>query len=183
MTVDIPGGFSKLGSDTPAVVWFRKEMVLPDPLPAGHTLVFLGSIERMDTVYVNGKQVGASAWVENPRVYSIPDGVLTPGKNIVAIRVLKTKPQGGFLGKPEELHLLLGDKTSIPLAGKWKARLSVDARPPQSLPIGYENWPVMPSVLYQGMLAPIASLAITGLFGTRASRIQNADSSTARFFL
>jgi sialate O-acetylesterase len=30
------------------------------------------------------------------------------------------------------------------------------------LPIGYENWPVMPSVLYEGMLAPIAPLSITG---------------------
>jgi hypothetical protein len=30
------------------------------------------------------------------------------------------------------------------------------------LPIGYENWPVMPTVLYQGMLAPIAPLSISG---------------------
>ena len=112
-TVDIPGGFAELGvPDTPAVVWFRREIVLPDPLPAGRASIHLGSIERMDTVYINGTQVGASAWVENPRVYFIPDGVLKPGRNVVAIRVLKTKPQGGFLGKPEELHLVLGDKTS-----------------------------------------------------------------------
>jgi sialate O-acetylesterase len=161
--VDTPGGFSELGvPDTPALVWFRREIVLPDPIPVGRALVFLGSIERMDTVYFNGKQVGASAWVENPRVYFVPDGVLKPGRNVVAIRVLKTKPQGGFLGKPEDLHLTLGDKTSIPLAGKWKGQLSVDVRPPQPLPIGYENWPVMPSVLYEGMLAPIAPLSITG---------------------
>ena len=162
-SVDIPGGFSELGApDTPAVVWFRKEIVVPDPLPPGHASLFLGSIERMDTAYINGTQVGASAWVENPRVYFIPDGVLKPGKNVVAIRVLKTKPQGGFLAKPEELRVELGDKTSIPVAGKWKGQLSVDARPPHPLPIGYENWPVMPSVLYEGMLAPIAPLSITG---------------------
>src|SRR5271165_131938 len=128
-TVEIPGGFAELDvPDTPALAWFRREIVLPDPLPAGRSLLFLGSIERMDTAYINGKQVGASAWVENPRVYFIPDGVLKPGKNLVAIRVLKIKPQGGFLGKPEELHLALGDKSSIPLAGQWKAHLSVDAR-------------------------------------------------------
>jgi sialate O-acetylesterase len=173
-TVDIPGGFSELGvPDTPALVWFRREIVLPDPLPAGRTSIFLGSIERMDTVYINGKQVGASAWVENPRVYSIPDGVLKPGRNLVTIRVLKTKPQGGFLGKPEELHLTLGDKTNLPLAGKWKAQLSLDARPPQQLPIGYENWPVMPSVLYEGMLAPIAPLSITGALWYQGE--QNSD--------
>ena len=173
-TVDIPGGFSELGvPDTPAVAWFRREIVLPDPLPAGRASIFLGSIERMDTVYINGTQVGASAWVENPRVYFIPDGVLKPGRNVVAIRVLKTKPQGGFLGKPEELRLMLGDKTSIPLAGKWKGQLSVDARPPHPLPIGYENWPVMPSVLYEGMLAPIAPLSITGALWYQGE--QNSD--------
>jgi len=161
--VDILGGFSDLGvPETPAVAWFRKEIVVPDPLPAGRALLFLGSIERMDTAYINGTQVGASAWVENPRVYFIPVGVLKPDKNVVAIRVLKTKPTGGFLAKPEELRLELGDKTRIALAGKWKGQLSVDARPPHPLPIGYENWPVMPAVLYEGMLAPIAPLSITG---------------------
>jgi sialate O-acetylesterase len=161
--VDVPGGFAELGvPEAPALVWFRREITVPETVPAGRTLIFLGSVERMDTVYINGKSVGASAWVENPRVYFIPDRVLKPGKNVIAIRVLKTKPQGGFLGKPEDLHLMLADKTSIPVAGKWKAQVSVDARPPQPLPIGYQNWPVMPSVLYEGMLAPIAPLSITG---------------------
>jgi sialate O-acetylesterase len=162
-SIDIPGGFSGLGvPDTPAVAWFRKEIVLPDPLPEGRAVLLLGSVERMDTAYVNGKFVGASAWVENPRVYPLGEGLLKPGRNILAIRVLKTKPDGGFLGKPEELHLMLGDKSSIPLAGQWKGKLSVDARPPQLLPIAYENWPVMPTVLYEGMLVPIAPLSITG---------------------
>jgi len=40
--------------------------------------------------------------------------------------------------------------------------LSVDAKPPHPLPLGFENWPVMPSVLYQGMIQPVAPLAISG---------------------
>jgi sialate O-acetylesterase len=163
-TVTIPGGFAELGvPDTPAVAWFRKEIILPDPLPAGMNLLFLGSVERMDTAWINGVWVGASAWVENPRVYFIGQGVLKPGRNVVVIRVLKTKPDGGFRGKPEELRLLLGGKTAVPLAGQWKGQLSVDARPPHPLPIGYENWPVMPTVLYEGMLKPIAPLSIAGI--------------------
>jgi sialate O-acetylesterase len=162
-SVDIPCGFAELTApDAPAVAWFRREIVLSDPLPAGRATLYLGSIERMDTAYINGTQVGASAWVENPRVYPVSDSLLKPGKNVIAIRVLKTKPQGGFLAKPEELRFVLGDQKSLPLAGKWKGRLSVDLRPPQPLPIGYENWPVIPSVLYEGMLAPIAPLSITG---------------------
>ncbi len=172
--VNVPGGFSELGvPDDPAVVWFRREVTLPDPLPSGRSAIFLGSIQRMDTVYINGNSVGGSAWVENPRIYPVHDGVLKPGRNVIAIRVLKTEPHGGFLSKPEDLHLTLGDHTTIPLAGIWKAKLSVDARPPHPLPIGYENWPVMPSVLYQGMLAPVAPLAITGAIWYQGE--QNSD--------
>jgi sialate O-acetylesterase len=161
--VQIPGGFAELGvPDTPAVAWFRKEITFPDPLPQGRAMMYLGEIERMDTVYINGTFVGGSAWVENPRVYFVRSGVLKPGRNIIAIRVLKTKPDGGFLSKPADLHLTLGDESNIPLAGEWKGRISVDARPPHPMPIGYENWPVMPTVLYQGMLVPIAPLSITG---------------------
>ncbi len=162
-TVHLPGGFAGLGiPDTPAVAWFRKEVTLPDPLPKGMSLIFLGEIQRMDSVYVNGAFVGGSAWVENPRIYRIPPGVLKPGKNLIAIRIFKTEPHGGFLDKPSDFHLTLGDHTTIPLAGEWQGRISVDARPPHPMPIHFANWPVMPTVLYNGMLVPIAPLSISG---------------------
>jgi sialate O-acetylesterase len=148
--------------DTPSVCWFRKEITLPDPLPAGRASIYLGVIERMDTTYINGTWVGASAWVENPRLYFLRDGILRPGKNTVTVRVFKTKPKGGFMTKPEGFRLVLADGKEIPLAGEWKGALSVDARPPHPLPLSFENWPSMPSVLYHGMIAPIAPLALTG---------------------
>ena len=70
-------------------------------------MLYLGEIERMDTVYINGKSAGGSAWVENPRVY--PAAGLKPGRNVIAIRVLKIKPDGGFLSKPEDLQLVFSD--------------------------------------------------------------------------
>lgn len=162
-TVTIPGGFRELGvPETPAVAYFRKTVVLPNPLPAGTAKIRLGVIERMDTTQINGRWVGASAWVENPRAYNIGDGILTPGTNVIVLRVFKTKPEGGFESKGEDLKLVLGDQSEIPLAGEWQAKLSVDARPPHPLPAGFENWPTMPAVLYNGMIAPVGPLAITG---------------------
>ncbi|MGD0814452.1 MAG: sialate O-acetylesterase [Verrucomicrobiota bacterium] len=162
-TVKIPGGFAELDvADSPAVCWFRKEFTLADPLPAGPATLFLGSIEKMDTTYVNGHWVGASSWVENPRVYRVAGGFLRPGRNVIAVRDFKLKPQGGFQAKPEELRLVLGGKTIIPLAGEWKGALSVDARPPHSLPLTFENYPTMPAVLYEGMIEPVAPLSIRG---------------------
>jgi sialate O-acetylesterase len=162
-TVSIPGGFSELGVPvTPAVCYFRRTVVLPDPLPPGAASIHLGVVERMDTTYINGHWVGASAWVENPRVYPAGEGVLQPGTNTIVVRVFKSKADGGFLSKPGDLKLVLGNQGEIPLAGGWKGKLSVDARPPHPLPYGFENWPTMPAVLYNGMIAPVAPFAIRG---------------------
>lgn len=161
--VHLPGGFDELGvGDVPSVCWFRKTVVLPDPLPAGPALISLGVVDRMDTTYINGQWVGASAWVENPRKYLVPAGVLRPGPNLITVRVFKSKPEGGFMSPAADLCLTLGSSTNISLAGEWKGAVSVDARPPHPLPYSYENWPVIPTVLYQGMLEPVAPLAITG---------------------
>ena len=163
-TVTAPGTFFKdLGiTDVPGLCWLRKEITLPANLPQGTARLYLGSVDKMDTTYINGQQVGASSWVENPRTYMARPGVLKPGRNVIAIRLFKLSASRGFIGKPEELHLTLGDGSVIPLAGEWKAKLSVDGHPPQVLPLGFENNPVMASVLYNGMLAPIVPLSLTG---------------------
>jgi sialate O-acetylesterase len=161
--VQVPGGFRELGmAESPAVCWFRKVINLPDPLPSGAATLYLGVIDRMDTAWINGDWVGASAWVENPRRYQIKEGILKPGRNVVTVRVLKTRPQGGFMSAADGLRLVLGDGTATSLAGEWRGAVSVDARSPHPLPLGFENWPTIPSVLYKGMIEPIAPLAITG---------------------
>ena len=161
--VHLPGGFADLGVPvTPAVAWFRREITLPNLLPKGPALISLGEIQRMDSVYVNGTWVGGSAWVEHPRIYRIPAGLLEPGRNLIALRIFKTEPHGGFLDGAADFHLELADHTLIPLAGSWRGRVSVDARPPHPMPLHFADWPVMPAVLYNGMLVPIAPLAITG---------------------
>jgi sialate O-acetylesterase len=161
--VSLPGGFAGLGLPvTPAVAWFRRDITLPNPIPQGLSLIFLGEIQRMDSVYINRVHIGGSAWVENPRVYRIPPSVLTPGKNLIAIRIFKTKPHGGFLSPPSDFHLMLGNRKMIPLAGVWKGKISVGARPPHPMPLHFANWPVTPDVLYNRMLVPIAPLSITG---------------------
>jgi sialate O-acetylesterase len=114
----------------------------------------------MDTVYVNGQQIGASSWVENPRNYGARG--LKPGRNVIAIRLYRLRTNGGFLSKPEELRLVLGDGKSIPLAGEWKGKVAVDGHPPQVMPIAPENLDSMPAVLYNGMIAPMIPLSITG---------------------
>ena len=160
-TVTIPGGFKELSvADVPSLCWFRKEITISDAAAQGAARVYLGNVDKMDTVYVNGQQIGSSSWVENPRVYFARG--LKPGRNVIAIRLFNLKPDGGFISPPDTLRLVLSDGTAIPLAGEWKGKVAVDGHPPQPLPPGYESVVSMVSVLYNGMLAPIAPLAITG---------------------
>ena len=160
-TVPLQGAFKEMGvSDVPSLIWFRKEITLPETLPQGAARIYLGNIDKMDTVYVNGQQVGSSSWVENPRVYGVRS--LKPGRNVIAIRLFNVKPDGGFISPADTLRMVLGDGTAIPLAGEWKGKVAVDGHPPQPLPPGYESVTSMVSVLYNGILAPIAPIAITG---------------------
>jgi sialate O-acetylesterase len=161
--VKVPGGFAELGlTDVPAVVWFRRDVTLPDPLPKGDATLRLGVVEKMETSYVNGQWVGASSWVENPRRYRVAAKALKPGRNTIAVRVFKLKSKTGFLSTADQIHLTFADGTDLPLAGEWKAAVSVDARPPHPLPLGFENYPIMPTVLYHGMIQPLVPLALKG---------------------
>ena len=163
-SVQIPGGISELGvAEVPGICWFRKAFTLPDPLPAGKAVLHLGVVEKMDTAWLNGRWVGASSWVENPRAYQVGDGVLKPGTNVIAVRVFKMKTPGGFLSKPDDLYLSLGDQSNIPLAGDWRGALSADCRPPHPLPLAFENYPTMPAILFEGMIQPLAPLSIRGV--------------------
>ena len=162
-TVHIPGAFAELGlANVPCVCWFRKEIVLPDPLPAGPASIHLGWVEKMETTYINGHQVGISSWTEHNRDYDLPAGLLTPGTNLVALRIFKWKSKDSFLSKPDLLRLEAGT-TTIPLAGEWKGKLSFNAQSPHPLPLDFENYPTMPAVLYLGMIQPVLPLAIKGV--------------------
>jgi len=99
--------------------------------------------------------------VEAPRNHRISKGVLKPGKNLVAIRVLKTKKTGGFKAPAESFKVDIGS-FSQSLAGTWKAKLGFEAKPPHPLPLDWENYPTMPSVLFNGLVAPLVPLSVTG---------------------
>ena len=139
-TVQIPGGFKELGvADVPSLGWFRREITLPDPLPPGKARVYLGA-GREDGHGLRQRPAGRRQFLgrEPARLFARP-ACLKPGRNVIAMRVFKLKPDGGFLGKPDELRLALGDGTVIPLAGEWKGNVSVDAPPAASAAARLEN--------------------------------------------
>ena len=150
------------------VIWYRRTFDAMDEWTDRALTLELGPIDDMDTVWINGQRIGgterAGAY-QLPRKYTVPAGVVKPKNNVIAVRVVDTGGPGGFFGQPAQLALHFSDgKTSqaVALAGTWQCRAGarISALPPfpwqHSL---HANWP---SVLYNGMIAPLTPFAIRG---------------------
>jgi len=161
-STDLPDGFSGLGiSGKKAVGWFRKEVALPDPLPDGTATLSLGRIQSNDTTWVNGKLVGTTNGGFQQRRYWLPPDAIKPGKNLIAVRVLNSTGKGGFTSG--SLFIQLGDGKRIPLDGVWKGNVGGEIKAGGPVPKDFEPNPTIPAVLSNGMIAPLAPMAIRGV--------------------
>jgi sialate O-acetylesterase len=148
--------------DLNGVVWFRRTFELPDS--AGHVKgeLELDMVDDIDTTWLNGVKLGTTTGYNIPRRYPIPAGVLKPGRNVIAVRVLDTGGGGGIWGD-QRLRLVFDGNNEIPLSGSWNYRIGKDLKdgpwPPSSI-TGDVN---TPTVLYNGMIAPLVPYAIRGV--------------------
>jgi sialate O-acetylesterase len=151
------------------VVWFRKTFELPASAATGVAELQLGMVDDSDTTWINGVKVGATFGYNLVRRYAIPPGVLKPGHNVIAVRVLDTGGGGGIWGD-QKLQLVFKSPTSsvsapqpVVLSGPWRYRIGMrleDAPPP---PMGVTGDVGTPTVLYNGMIAPLLPYAIAGV--------------------
>ena len=165
-TMKLPSAWELAGlPDYDGIVWFRREVNLPEDWAGKEAVLHLGPIDDNDTTWVNGTKVGATEGYLADRNYKVPANLLKAGKNVIAVRVLDTGGAGGLDGKPEQMRLeLSGDAAASPisLAGDWmyKDSLPLAKAPPVPMPIA--NNPNVTTVLYNGMIAPLLPFAIKG---------------------
>ncbi len=128
-TMKLPVHFENAGlPGYDGVVWFRKSVEVPAELAGTRGTLSLGPIDDMDVAWVNGRRVGgyeAPGAHNTPRNYTLTLGVLKPGKNLIAVRVMDHGWPGGIFGKPGQLAIRFGRK-SVPLAGLWKYHTGAD---------------------------------------------------------
>ncbi|MCB8995319.1 MAG: 9-O-acetylesterase [Bacteroidales bacterium] len=139
-------------------VWFRKDISIPENLAGKEWKLSLGKIDDNDKTYVNGVMIGETNRYDEPRVYILKPGIIKPGMNTIVVRVEDTGGGGGFYGNPDDLKLLCSD-SEITLSGTWKCRLS---------PVGFKtettsNPNIVPSCLFNGMIAPLLNLEVSGV--------------------
>ena len=146
------------------IVWFRKEINVPESMTGKPAKLFLGRIVDADNVYVNGVLSGSITYQYPPRRYNLPAGLLKPGKNIIVVRVTNNTGKGGFV--PDKPYYLVAGNDSIDLRGEWLYKVGQVFRPvapgsetgPPSISMQNE-----PTGLYNTMVAPLINYRIKGI--------------------
>lgn len=139
------------------VVWFRREVVLPENADLRGATLRLGAVDDIDSTYVNGQLIGATNGRALVRSYLLSEGVLKPGRNVIAVRVEDRGGVGGMLGEGEGLKLV-GDKLDVPLAGEWSYRIA------KAFPSSYEPGPnTYGTLLFNAMINPLIPYALRGV--------------------
>jgi len=148
------------------VIWFKKEFNAPKNWAQRKLTLHFGPIDDEDITWVNGTIVGKDDKWFAPRTYEIPQGIIIKGRNVITVRVLDYGGPGGICGSPENMKLEAKTETqtdSLPLAGDWKYKLGVDLKgfPPRPAPP--DSYHLLPSVLYNAMIAPLMPYGIRGI--------------------
>jgi len=163
-TMPLPNFWENAGlPGVDGLVWFRKEVTIPDAWAGKELNLQLGPIDDGDTTWFNGNQVGAIYGHYLNRAYKIPGKLVTAGKVVIAVRVMDNLGNGGLCGKPEQLALSRADDptATISLAGAWQYAVGADfAVTP--IPERMDSNANQVSALYNGMIAPLLPFAIKG---------------------
>jgi sialate O-acetylesterase len=145
-------GVASLGKHR-GVVWFRATVELTAQQAGEAAQLQLGQVAAADTTWVNGVRVGAGSIWWNGREYAVPKGVLKPGKNVIAVRVLGDESGGGLLGPAGQRALLTANGGRIALPPRWKYRVGSQLSAAQ--PGAPWEPPSSLTTLYNGMIAPL----------------------------
>lgn len=166
-TVKLPGAIADSGLAANGVIWLRRDIEIPTENTSKPLRFNLGRTARFDTVYLNGKPFQSFTYESYPgvgfsKIVTIPPGQFVAGKNTVAIRVYAPVDPVQFDPSPKLGRTALDGqwlaKTEYELPPLDAAQLAAAPQPPKNPPDAQN----VPGFLYNGMIHPMLSYAITG---------------------
>ncbi|MDZ7341153.1 MAG: glycosyl hydrolase family 2 [candidate division KSB1 bacterium] len=161
------------------VIWFRKQIEIPESWLHRDLVVELGPIDDMDMTFVNGHKVGgyevAGHW-QTDRIYTVPKELVTEKIMTIAVRVIDTQGGGGIYGSKEKLKIHpLDSGENISLSGTWTYLAVAEYLAGKFYVFGakgeeYFSRPKLPidlsantpTALYNAMIHPLIPYAIKG---------------------
>ncbi|HTN37798.1 MAG TPA: sialate O-acetylesterase [Arachidicoccus sp.] len=160
--IGIPGYWEDQGvRNLNGVVWYRKEIEVPESMAGKSAKVYLGRIVDADELYINGKRVGNTGYQYPQRRYTVPAGLLKAGKNLFVIRVTNQSGKGGFV--PDKPYYIFSGEDTIDLKGYWTYKVGEVFVPKRNekrmFSFSAQN---APTALYNAMVAPEIGYTIKG---------------------
>ncbi len=136
------------------IVWLRKTIQVAANDARKEATIELARVFDEDITYINGFEIGRDFRWNATRKYTIPEGILIEGKNVIAIRIVDNGGSGGINGKKNELKITTPNAI-IPLSGKWKYQVEAVFSN-----IGKNSYPTL---LYNTMINPLIRYAFQGV--------------------
>ena len=162
------------------IVWFRKEVQIPEKWSGKDLIISLGPIDDMDVTYFNGERIGGTeveGFYQKVRYYTVPADMVKPGTATIAVKVIDNQGGGGIYGTPDQmiLHPKANEADKIELSGEWAYNVVgqitgsklylfnpeanvYDSRPELSIHLSSHT----PTVLYNAMIAPLLPYTLKG---------------------
>lgn len=139
-------------------VYICREILLPEEPTAGSASIYMGTIIDSDCIWINGRLIGRTEYRYPPRKYPIPDGVLKKGSNLILIRIVINKENGGTIkGRP---YFLSCNNKRVSLAGEWHYRIGKTAEKPMPEMLFPTR---LPTGLYHTAIVPMSKAAFKGM--------------------
>jgi sialate O-acetylesterase len=163
-TMDLPKNWEQAGLDIDGIVWFRKQIDLPEAWVGKDLTLEMTPIDDYDITFFNGQKVGGmgldsgSPW-QTPRVYNVPGSLVKAGKNVIAIRVFDTGGGGGITSTNDPFRIRPKGgpaEQAKDLKGAWQYRIEGISAIASG---GEQN---NPARLYNAMIDPIVKAPIKG---------------------
>ncbi len=146
------------------ICWFRKSVKLPKEMKGKDLFLELGAIDDMDTTWVNGELLGSTSGYIAQREYEVPASLTKKGEIVILVRALDWGGGGGIwdAGSPLRISAKGDAENVLDLSGEWESKFTLE--------LGNGPWPPRdvtdssgaPSVLYNGMIAPLFPYALRG---------------------
>lgn len=166
----LPSTWQSAGHLHSGVFWFRRTVEIPSDWAGRALTLHLGAVDKQDTAYVNGIEVGRTGrdredqhW-NLPRHYPVPASVVTGRTLVIAVRVYSFVYDGGIMGADKDLRISVADtpETSVPLAGSWRYQVEHDLGIVSEAHVTGHGERNSPHILFDNMIRPLVPYAARG---------------------
>ena len=157
-SMPVPSYWADHGLDmVNGVVWFLKDIDIPEPFTHTNSWIQLGRMVDADSVFINGSFVGTTSYQYPQRKYAIPSGILKAGKNRIVIRLISNSGKAGFVS--DKPYQIVTNKDTFDLKGNWQYQTGCTMPPTP----GRTSVQWQPTGLYNAMIAPSNHYKIKGV--------------------